>query len=276
MSVPPKPITSDATVRRLGPPGKWLQIGSPDGFEWTHATLPIPHLPDGLVGTRIIHLTDIHATATWYPAYDTMLEAIAAAKADLVVVTGDFVDDKVDHTAALPTIARITSRLTAKLGVYGILGNHDRAHFEPRLIGSNVKLLNGDRTIIPRNGETIELIGMPGAERFDLTKRWLDNQPPPTTGVPRLILSHFPDHLPYLTPLRPDVILAGHTHGGQICLPGGLVVWHNDKLPRRYNNGIHRVGDTWLVANRGIGYTRIPVRLFCPSEVIEIELVRAR
>jgi predicted MPP superfamily phosphohydrolase len=263
------------TIRLLGPPGKWFQWGSPEGFEWTHVTLPMPDLSAELVGTRIIHLSDVHATARWHSAYDVLLDAIADADAELVVVTGDFVDDKKDHTAAVPTVSRIVERLTARMGVFAILGNHDRAHFEPRLGGSPVQLLNGGRRIVERNGKSIELIGVPGAEREDLTADWLAKVPPPTRGVPRIVLSHFPDHLPKLQRLHPDVVLAGHTHGGQICLPGGLVVWHNDKLPRRYNNGVHRIGGLWLVANRGLGFTRIPLRMFCPSEVIEIELVAA-
>ncbi len=275
MSQSEQPITSPAIVRRLGPPGKWFQFGSIDGFEWTHVTLPVIDLPDGLVGTRIVHLTDLHATSKWHTAYDVILENIRAAKPDLVLITGDFVDDKIDHIPALPTIGRFIDGLSAKLGIYGILGNHDSAHFESRLVGSTVTLLNGQSTTVSRNGCPIELIGMPGAERWDLTDAWIDAFPPPAPSVPRIVMSHFPDHVRHLKRLSPDMLLCGHTHGGQICLPGRIVVRHNDKLPRKYNNGVHRIDNTWLIANRGLGYTTIPLRLFCPSEVIEIELIRA-
>jgi predicted MPP superfamily phosphohydrolase len=270
------PSPRHATVRTLGPKGRWLQWSPPEGFEWTHATLPVANLPDGLVGTRIIHLSDVHVRIKWLSAYDVLIDAIQDAKPDLLLVTGDFVDDKVDHTPALPTIQKLVAGLNARLGVYGILGNHDQAHFEPRLVGTNVTVLNGTRKVVERDGHPIELIGMPGVYREDLTSDWLDSMHlhDRSPGVPRIVLSHYPDHLSVMRPLKPDVVLAGHTHGGQICLPGGFPIISNDTLPRKYCKGIHDFDGTWLVANRGFGTTGIHIRMFCPSEVIEIELVK--
>jgi predicted MPP superfamily phosphohydrolase len=227
------------------------------------------------VGTRIIHLSDIHATGKWYSAYDVLLDAIADSRPDLICITGDFVDDRFNHIPALPTIHRLAAGLSAPLGVFGILGNHDREHFEPRLIGTNITLLNGQRRIVERNGSPIELIGLPGAERIHLTPRWLADirRHPHTPGIPRIVLSHYPDHLRLIHRLTPDILLAGHTHGGQICLPGGFPLLKHDKLPRRFARGIHHLQNTWLIANRGFGFTGINLRLFCPSEVVEIELV---
>jgi hypothetical protein len=76
--------------------------------------------------------------------------------------------------------------------------------------------------------------------------------------------------------LTPDLFLAGHTHGGQICLPGRIPIIRHDSLARRFWLGIHRVHGTWLVVNRGIGFsTALQLRLFCPAEVVEIRLRRA-
>jgi predicted MPP superfamily phosphohydrolase len=68
------------------------------------------------------------------------------------------------------------------------------------------------------------------------------------------------------------VYLAGHTHGGQICGPGGLALTWNDSMARRYCKGVHRYRDTWLVVSRGMGFSQLPLRLFCPPEAIEIRL----
>jgi hypothetical protein len=269
--------TPTSTLRTLGPKGRWLQRGSPDGFEWNLLTLPIADLPDGLVGTRIIHLSDLHTRETWHAAYDVLIDAVQDAKADLVLITGDFVDDKLDHTSAVPTITKLVSGLTAQIGVFGIMGNHDTLAFEPRLAQTHLTLLNGQRQVVHRNGCSIELIGMPGAERDDLTPDWLTAMArhERAPGVPRIVLAHDPDHLRLMRPLRPDVLLAGHTHGGQICLPGGIPIIRHDSLPRRHARGVHLIDGTWLVNHRGFGYTSLSLRVFCPSEVIEIELVRA-
>ena len=91
----------------------------------------------------------------------------------------------------------------------------------------------------------------------------------------RIVLSHFPDHLPRVQyALQPDLFLAGHTHGGQVCLPGGWPILRHDTMPRRLCSGIHWVERTWLVANRGFGFSGMQLRLFCPAEVLDLRLTR--
>ncbi|QOV88367.1 metallophosphoesterase [Humisphaera borealis] len=257
--------------------GRWFQISTPFDFEWNHAKLEIPNLPPQLVGLRIIHLTDLHVRGPWHEAYDCLLERIAQANADLLLFTGDFVDNKKDHSEALPSARRLAEGFRAKQGVYAILGNHDRLHFLPRLLEMPLQAICGERRTIAVNGATVELIGLPGAVRRDLPREFVSQMPPPPLSgdkTVRIVLSHFPDHLLRTAALRPHLFLAGHTHGGQCCLPGGIPILKHDSLPRRLCTGIHRVEDTWLVVGRGFGSTTLQLRIFCPPEVIEIELVR--
>ena len=122
-------------------------------------------------------------------------------------------------------------------------------------------------------GGKIELIGLPGKRRNELSSRFINALPEAQPGIPRIVLSHFPDHLKRTEGLQADLFLAGHTHGGQICLPrGATLMWH-DSLPRRFARGAHRVGKTWLVVSRGLGWTGFPVRTWCPPEVVEIRLI---
>jgi predicted MPP superfamily phosphohydrolase len=72
--------------------------------------------------------------------------------------------------------------------------------------------------------------------------------------------------------MRPDLYLAGHTHGGQICLPNERALMSHDTFPKRMCKGAHDVEGTCLVVSRGFGFTTIPLRVFCPAEVVEIEL----
>jgi predicted MPP superfamily phosphohydrolase len=74
--------------------------------------------------------------------------------------------------------------------------------------------------------------------------------------------------------VAPDLFLCGHTHGGQVCLPGGRALLTHDKLPKHICKGIFRAGNTWMAISRGFGFAGMPARVFCPSEVIEITTVR--
>jgi predicted MPP superfamily phosphohydrolase len=104
---------------------------------------------------------------------------------------------------------------------------------------------------------------------------FVNSIPARRSGALRIVLSHFPDQLLRTRSLAPDLFLAGHTHGGQICLPGGWPILRHDSLPRRLCKGIHQVEKTWLVVGRGLGTTNLHIRLFCPPEVLEIQLKRA-
>jgi len=86
-------------------------------------------------------------------------------------------------------------------------------------------------------------------------------------GRPRIVLAHYPDQIMYLGHWQSDLYLAGHTHGGQICLPGSRPITKHDRLPRKMCVGLHRVGETWLHVTRGLGWTGIPLRTFAPAEM---------
>jgi predicted MPP superfamily phosphohydrolase len=153
-----------------------------------------------------------------------------------------------------------------------VLGNHD-GDIGPAIDGCDITLIDRKRVVVDADGAQIELIGLPRLHKTTgPDQRFIDSLPPKTPNVPRVVVSHYSDYF-YRTPkAHPDLFLAGHSHGGQVCLPGGIPILKHTSLPRRYSRGIHKVGETWLVANRGLGYSTISLRLFCPSEVVEIEL----
>ena len=78
-------------------------------------------------------------------------------------------------------------------------------------------------------------------------------------------MAHFPDHIRKAARLRPDIYFAGHTHGGQICLPNGFAPVRHDSLPRAFCKGVHRIHDTWFIVGRGMGFTGLPFALFLPG-----------
>lgn len=244
----------------------------PREFEWRRVPLGIADLPEELIGLRILHLSDFHTRAYWPPVYDTLLERIHADPPDLILFTGDFVESRRDHMPAVPHVKRLVAGFRARLGCYGTLGNHDLYHFAPHLDGTNVTLLEGARRLIPLDNAAVEIIGLPGVHRDDLDDEFLRGLPPRQPRTLRVVMSHFPDHFPRALRLEPHLFLTGHTHGGQVCLPGGVPIITHTNLPRRLCRGVHRLGDTWFVANRGLGFSGLPLRVLCPPEVLELEL----
>ena len=85
-------------------------------------------------------------------------------------------------------------------------------------------------------------------------------------------MSHYPEHIRRTRHLEPDLFLAGHTHGGQVCLPGGHPDHHPQQAPPPLLRGVHRVDGTWLVVNHGLGFSGLPLRVLCPAEVVELTL----
>lgn len=209
------------------------------------------------------------------PAWDQLHQRIQESPPDLIVVTGDWVDRKHDHRPALPLLERFIEGLKARLGVWGILGNHDGDLLPLRSGQVQVRSLFNECVRLEQDGVGVELIGLHGVHPLDAMDRSLSELVGgPKTQTLRIVLSHFPARVLELAGMGVDLVLAGHTHGGQVCLPGGIPILTHDALPRRFARGVHRIGQTWLVTSRGCGFSKYPVRIFCPAEAIRVRLVR--
>ena len=254
--------------------GPIVQFRSLKGYEWNRVRLTLPLLPSALDGTRIVHLSDLHLRRRLPNELGEVVDRIKADPPDLVVFTGDFVDSKKDHRPALPAVERLIKSLRPRSGIFAVVGNHDGDLLPPRLIAWGVRVLMNERVETLVRGHPVELIGLAGADRIDLDERFLHTIPAKRVDVPRIVLCHYPDLLRLAAPICPDLYLAGHTHGGQICLPNELALMSHDSFPKRLCKGAHDVEGTCLVVNRGFGFTTIPLRVFCPAEVVEIELKR--
>lgn len=255
-----------------------MELGSIRRFEWNRFDLPIVSLPPALEGLRIVQLSDIHLKSTWHPALDGLLHHLRHDPPDLLLITGDFVEDKFDARAALPMVERLVRGLRSRFGIYAITGNHDGDFVAARVARWGVRALPVAASMrINLRGAHLDLVGLAGFGRRDLETQDVLSLPPRCVGrspVPCVALSHYPDALPRLqhAGVVPDLFFAGHTHGGQVCLPGRIPILRHDSLPRRYCSGVHRLGDTWLIVSRGMGYSSYPIRVFCPAEVVEVVL----
>ena len=252
-------------------------------FEITERTLPIRKLPDPFVGFRIVQISDIHLEE-YTEAYflERMVEQVNDLAPDLVLITGDFVSR---GPLALPVswkaagvCAEILSTLKAPQR-FGILGNHDvnvgAEHVINPLEAHGTPILVDSYTPIERGRDVLWLCGAddPGTRDPDLSFAI-----PANPRAPVLFMCHEPDYVDRVVehPRFPliDLMLSGHTHGGQIRLPylGPLIL---PPMGQKYVDGLFQFGHMQLYVNRGIGTVGLPFRLNCPAELTHITLVRA-
>jgi predicted MPP superfamily phosphohydrolase len=257
------------------PTRPWIQWRGPHSFNVHPLSLPIRDLSDSLIGLRIMHLSDLHLTRQWARGHDELIARTRTDPPDFILFTGDFVDHKFDHRPALPTLRQLVGSLNSRCGIYAILGNHDPDVLLPYIVRLGVTVLSQQRILAPSDREDgdLELIGLPGNSRADLDLEYLRGLPPRLPGTPRIVLSHFPDLFPAALNLDADLYLAGHTHGGQICLPTAWPPFTHDRMPRRLSKGTWRIGPTWYSVSAGFGFASIlPLRLFCPAQITEFVL----
>ncbi|MBC7783236.1 MAG: metallophosphoesterase [Burkholderiales bacterium] len=257
----------------------WVEIGRLRRLQRQRYELPIRDLHPKLAGLRILHLSDIHIGRTWMPAWDGLLAWVQRDPPDVICITGDLVDNKFDHRPAIPLLEKFAAGLRSRLGVYVILGNHDTELLPLRAPNLPWRLLCNESVQLRDEDVVLELIGLHGVHPQDVSSDVLERLLPIRSTIDgesrvRIVLSHYPAHALPLARSGADIVLAGHTHGGQVCLPGGVPIITHDYLPRRFARGAHRIGETWLITSRGCGFSKLPIRVFCPAETIEIVLTK--
>ncbi len=245
----------------------------------TRHTVALRDLPPAMDGFTIAHLSDLHVGAQhWHPSIIARaVEQVNHLHPDLIAITGDFADSGPGPVVC----AEYLRQLQAPCGIFAVLGNHDyyAGRHRPGLVKRalqdiGIRVLLNTACAIERDDASLWLVGVEDGRlgRADVDKALL---PVPAAGRPRILLSHYPDVADSLHSGQVDLVLSGHTHGGQINLPllGRLAVQH--KARSHYIAGLYDVHGTSLLVSRGIATIGIPARLFCPPEVLLIRLVVA-
>ncbi|MGN0835151.1 MAG: metallophosphoesterase [Candidatus Spyradosoma sp.] len=215
---------------------------------------------------------------------ERIVEAIAAADPDAVLLLGDFVKGHSRASSMEPReIAAHFRKLAARVPVFAVLGNHD-AYVGSREIAealreAGVRVFDGKGACVVtlRNGARVAFGGTldPHGYFSAFDADWVPRRPDDAgAATPFVLLSHSPDVAPFLNETV-DLVVCGHTHGGQICLPGGVPVSTSCRgVGRAFSAGLYRVPETGaaLFVTRGLGTSIVPARLFCPPEIAFLEL----
>jgi uncharacterized protein len=249
-------------------------------IDTTSRTFQIANLPPAFHGYRMVQISDIHLDEFTEPFFlERIVRHIDALSPDIVLLTGDFVTlgsfTFLNSTYAAHHCAEILSTLKCPQR-YAILGNHDVGVGAPLVIGAlqsnGIPVLVNQHIPLERNGSRIWLCGVsdPATSRPDLTLAI-----PETPDAPVILMAHEPDYADDVVrhPRFPliDLMLSGHSHGGQIRLPFGppLVL---PPMGKKYPDGRYRFDRMQLYVNRGIGTVGLPFRLNCPPEITVITL----
>jgi predicted MPP superfamily phosphohydrolase len=223
-----------------------------------------PSIPRAFDGFTILHLSDLHV--------DMSRDAMARLKAilneiryDLCVLTGDYRGLSIGpYEATLTSMSEICAQLTKP--AYGVLGNHDTVRMLPGLEEIGIRMLLNEHEIIERSDQCIYLAGVDDAHFYRA-----ENIEKAVTGIPShefsILLSHTPEIYRQAALADFNVFLSGHTHGGEICLPGGVPITIGSVLPRHMSSGPWKYCDMIGYTSVGAGSSVVPVRFNCPPEI---------
>lgn len=249
-----------------------LQRGADNSRRLTlnHETIPIPDLPEAFDQFRLLQLSDLHLRR-YSQMGDELLAMVAAINPDLVCLTGDYL-----YTAlSLPELEDFFYGLS-QYPTVGVFGNADYRPGITKTVREEwskyFPFLKNNALCLDRDGDDLWIVGVddPHHRRDDLTTAMA----PVPDDAPAILLAHSPEIIQRPLDPRIRLILTGHTHGGQICLPGGKALYTNIDLPREFSAGRHQLGNAVLYISRGVGSTRLPLRYKCLPEITLFTLVR--
>ena len=247
-------------------------------FRVREVDIALAGLPPGLDGMRLLHLTDIHLSAFLSEAeFATVIDEANNLRPHLALVTGDLISS---HGDPLDACLRQLSRLKSDAGTFGRMGNHERyagvedytASAAARL---GIRFLRREASVIRFGGSSLNLAGV-DYQRIGERKKYLTGAASMLVpGALNVMLSHNPDVFPVAAQQGYNLLLAGHTHGGQITIE----ILDRTISPARfftpYIYGLYRSQGAAAYVSRGIGTIGIPARIGAPPEISLLRLRKA-
>jgi uncharacterized protein len=232
--------------------------------ELNDVEVPLERLPAELDGFTILHLSDFHlGTASLNGrAVEQAVTWAERQRIDLVLLTGDLLS----RDRAEDRLRSVVARLRPEHGVYSVLGNHD---VEAARRALSDGLLEDSSVVLEAAGKRIQLVG--GDPRPGWTRRDLGRLADTSTDL-TILLFHYPDVTEWLPPATYDLIVAGHLHGGQICLPTPMGKVRLEHLYAPHWEGLHETRAGMLHVSRGLGTSFVPFRFLARPEATKLVL----
>ena len=249
-------------LRLAGLYGRGLR--NAERVELRYNDIALAQLPPSFDGFTILHISDMHADMN-QGAMSRLIGLLDAIRYDICVLTGDFRGKTFGpFDATLEGVARVRTHLTDP--VYAVLGNHDTIRMVPGLEQMGMRVLLNESDTIVRGDERIHLAGIDDAHFYRV-----DNIEKAAAGIPAgafsILLSHTPEIYRQAAHAGFRLLLSGHTHGGQICLPGSIPITLDSALPRRLGAGAWKYHDMVGYTSVGAGSSIVPVRINCRPEI---------
>ena len=227
-------------------------------------TVTIPGLPDAFDGYTLLQLSDLHLDIA-ADLVHALIEVVRPLDYDVCVMTGDYRARTYGACdATLDAMHQLRLHLNSE--VYAILGNHDSIRMLPAMEDMGIRVLVNESVKLEKDGSGIYLSGIddPHYYRADNLEK---AAPPMDEDTASILLAHSPEVFRQAAHAGFDLMLSGHTHGGQICLPGGIPLLYNVSCPRSYCRGAWYYNGLQGYTSRGSGVSVVDVRLNCPPEV---------
>jgi len=242
----------------------WRGVTNTAKIQLQHHYVSDPLVPETFRGFTILQLSDLHCDICPL-AVQRLTEIVRELKYDLCVLTGDYRGRTYGpYDAALAGLARIRAELSGP--VYGVLGNHDTVRMVPVMEDMGIRMLLNESVAIPRGGQRMHLAGIDDAHFYRV-----ENIEKAASAIPydefSILLSHTPEVYHQAAHAGFNVMLSGHTHGGQICLPGGIPIELNAVVPRRMGAGAWRHCSMIGYTSVGAGASAVTVRFNCSPEI---------
>lgn len=235
----------------------------------------LPRWPTALDGLRLLHISDLHIDLQ--PGMvEVIRERLRGLHCDLICLTGDYWESSIgNHNSALRLLTELRAALPeAPLGRFASSGNHDSVDLLAWMHAHGFPMLINEAVTVEHRGQPLVIAAVDDAWRFALHDLEAADRARPA-GPPAILLSHSPQIAPEAAARGYSLMLSGHTHGGQFCLPGGHPLLAMPGIPTRLFSGAWQVGGMRGYTSRGSGCSHLPVRAFCPPEITLHTLYRA-
>lgn len=242
----------------------WRGRANASRVQVRHNDIYLKKLPPPFNGFTLLHISDLHADMN-DGAMGRLEAMLPSLSYDLCVFTGDYRGATFGQfEASLERMRPLLAHI--KRPAYGVLGNHDTIRMVPDLEAMGVRMLLNECEPITRGNATLYLAGIDDAHYFRV-----DNIEKAASGIPHqafsILLSHTPEIYRQAAHAGFDLLLSGHTHGGQICLPGSIPLTLGSDLPRKFGAGAWRYQEMAGYTSTGVGSSIVTVRINCLPEI---------